>query len=131
MVDFPSPSHFKNKRAKKTTLSEEIRKMHRILFITVIAINITLGALLLYVGGQQTTRGYTLKKLQLQNSEILKENKYLETKIIEAKSNEKVQRSEKLETMENLIEMKKTGQEKVSYMQEQSGIAKKESAVRQ
>ncbi|MBI5754833.1 hypothetical protein HZA41_01280 [Candidatus Peregrinibacteria bacterium] len=126
MIDFSTTSRFRNKHSRKTTLSEEIQKIYRTLIITVVTINIALGALLLYIGGQQTTHGYTLKKLQLQNTQILKENKYLETKIIEATSNEKVEGSGKLKTMENLIEMEKIGQEKVSYVKEQNGIAKKE-----
>ena len=130
MIDFPTAPHFRNKRSKKTTLSEEIQKIYRTLIVTVIAINIALGAILLYIGGQQTTHGYTLKKLQLQNTKILRENKYLETKIVEATSNEQVERSKRLETMERLMETGKISQEKVSYVKEQNGIAKKESAVR-
>jgi hypothetical protein len=108
---------------RRIPLSQEIRKIYRVLIIVVTSLTLVLGMVLLYIGNHQTTLGYTLQKLQFENETLKQKNKSLEQKIIEARTTKSIESNKKLETMESLSEVDQKNDQRVTYIQNGNNIA--------
>ncbi len=102
---------------KKIPLSQEIRRMYRMLIFVIILLNTVLGGLLLYTGNIQNLKGYTLRELQIKNDQLTEANKTLETKIINARTSDALGNNEVIEKMKNILEVEKKQSGTVTYTQ--------------
>lgn len=105
------------KYGKKIPLSQEIRRMYKMLIFVIILLNVVLGGVLLYTGNIQNLKGYTLRELQLKNDQLLEQNKTLETKIIDARTSDALGNNEVIEKMENILEIEKKQSGTITYTQ--------------
>lgn len=94
-------NNIKNKRkaVRRKTLTSEIKSGYKMLIVTVVVLNLVIGAAYFAINGQKTVLGYQLNELQLTNEQLKNEAKRIDHEIVSATAFAEIERAAQMRQM--------------------------------